>query len=219
MPNFEAWKTKQREIYDRFARSTDEVEGIIPNIPESQGGYLIILRHSEEISEKAASFSDRISNCVPALTYDRDTIHTTISDYGLSEDFEPDQSILRKLCDAVLSMEESPIIDYTSWLYNPNTVIVAGNPNRQFLEIAEEIKTNAQGKGIELRLPWGAHITANRFTKKKTRNELSDFFKLMQEAPILGKSKPEHLDVGHFKLNKQGFGITTYERFTISSQG
>jgi len=215
MQDFNAWKTKQQEIYNRFSKGNGGIEKTVPNIPESQGGYLILLRHPEEVSEKAASFSDRISNCIPALNYDRDTIHTTISDYCLSEDFEPDQSILRKLCDAVLPIGDSSIIDYTSWLYNPNTVIVAGNPNRQFLEIAEEIRTNAQMNGIELRLPWGAHITTNRFTEERTRKELSDFVKLMQEAPVLGVSKPQSIEVGHFTLDKQGFRITTYERFTL----
>ena len=217
MQDFEQWHKAMQGIYGRFKRDGDKIEETIPNIPESQGGYIIVLRHPEDISERVSSFSKRISSCVPALTYDRDTIHTTLSDHIPEGVFEPDQSILRNLCDAVSNIERTPpSIDYTSWLYNPNTVLVAGNPDKKFLEMIEKIKAEMQEKETELRLPWGAHITTNRFTERKTNRELFDFFKLMQEAPVLGKSKPKYIDVGHFSFSEQGFRITTYERFNLN---
>jgi len=149
--------------------------------------------------------------------YDKKTIHTTIFDYSLSEGFKPDEAILKDLCAVALNIRGNNVsIDYSRWLYNQNTVLVAGEPSRQFLEIAEEMKTNAQKRGIEPRLAWGAHITTNRFTEGRRRSELSDFFELMKEAPVLGKSDPIYMDVGYFIFDRQGFNITPYERFNLN---
>ena len=43
----------------------------------------------------------------------------------------------------------------------------------------------------------------------------SVFFKLMKEAPILGESTPENIDVGYFDFGRNGFKIETYERFKL----
>lgn len=218
MQSFEKWRENMRGVYGESTKSAEEIERINPSIPESQGGYLIILRHSEEISEKIANFSERVSNCVPAVKYDKDTIHTTVSDYLLGENFEPDYEILKNLSDTVSNVRGKRLlsIDYSEWLYNSNTVLVAGEPNHQFLAIAEEVKANAQKKEIDLRLPWGAHITTNRFAEEKTRKELSDFFELIKEAPVLGTSKPQFIDVGYFTFSEQVFKVTPYERFNLA---
>lgn len=217
MEDFEEWRENMNGIYDKFNRNGSPMNGTTPNIPKSQGGYICVLRHPKEISEKVANFSERISNCIPSLMYDADTIHTTIFDYSLSEEFESDETILKDLCGAASNIGRNDVsINYSEWLYNPNTVLVVGDSNKQFLEIAEKMKTHTQKKGIEPRLAWGAHITTNRFTEEKTRNELSDFFKLMKEAPILGKSNPRYMDIGHFIFDRQGFNITSYERFSLN---
>jgi 2'-5' RNA ligase len=216
---FQEFLTKQGEVYDRF-RNTSRVKtlGLEPTIPQSpQGGYLIILRHPKEIAERVADFSRRIADSVPAVVYDAETVHTTISDYGIQEGFKPDEGILRKLCQVVArrKIRETPVISYTEWLYNQNTAIVAGNPNETFLHLAEEIRSEADKEGINLRPPWGAHITTNRFKEKRTPQELGDFFRLMQEAPILGTSRPEFIDVAYFDFSPDHFNVQVHERFPL----
>lgn len=217
MESFEQWSARMQEIYDGFSKGDERVESTISTIPESQGGYLIILRHSQEISEKIARFSERVSLSVPSIKYDAETIHTTISDYSLTSELEPDEEVLRNLSESVISSSRiSSRINYLDWRYNTNTVLVEGRPEKQFLDLSKEIRESAQKKGIDLRLPWGAHITTNRFTENLAKAELSDFFRLMQEAPEIGLSVPRYLDVGYFQLNKQGLNITFYERFNLS---
>jgi len=74
---------------------------------------------------------------------------------------------------------------------------------------------SAEQAGIELNHPsWGAHITTARFTQSKTPAELSDFFKLMESAPIIGKSKPSVIEVSFFKVG-DGLEYQCHERFSL----
>ena len=217
--DFTEFIAKQEEVYNKFRDiSKLEIEGTKPSIPDSQGGYLIIFRHPLKVTEKVEGFSKRISQIVPAIVYDSATIHTTISDFGIKEGFAPEKDILEKLCNSArrVFFKDTPAISYSEWLYNQNTVIVAGMPDETFLEIAQGIYSSGEKNGIKLRMPWGAHITVNRFTEQKSPEELKDFFKLMKEAPVLGKSVPENIDVAYFDFSPKGFKTTTYERFKLS---
>ncbi|MEK6925730.1 MAG: hypothetical protein AABW50_00465 [Nanoarchaeota archaeon] len=215
---FKEFLGKQEEVYSRF-RDTSKVkaEGTKPNIPESQGGYLIVLRHPLEIAQEIGEFSKRISQAVPLIVYDSSTIHTTISDFGIKENFIPKKDTLERLCDSVrvVLILNKPIIFYSEWLYNQNTIIVAGTPDKAFLEAAQNIYSSGEKNFVKLRLPWGAHITTDRFTEQKNPEELKDFFKLMKEAPTLEESVPENIDVGYFDFSPKGFDLTVYERFKL----
>ncbi|MDD5192190.1 MAG: hypothetical protein PHH54_00155 [Candidatus Nanoarchaeia archaeon] len=215
---FQEFLRKQEEVYDKF-RDTSKLqnEGTKPDIPKSQGGYLIVLRHPLEIAQKIEEFSRRISQAVPAIVYDSATVHTTISDLGIKGNFAPEKDTLERLCNSVRGalIVNKPTISYLEWLYNQNTVIVAGMPNQVFLEVAQNVYSSAEGNGVQLRLPWGAHITSNRFAEQKSPEELTDFFKLMNEAPVLGNSVPKNIDVAYFDFSPKGFKTTTYERFSL----
>jgi hypothetical protein len=228
---FQEFLTEQEKVYTKFrdASKTVETEGTKPNLPQNpQGGYLIAFRHPLEIAERIEAFSMRLAQTVPLMVYDAKTIHTTLSDYGIREDFSPDKTILDKLCGAVRRhmTVEPPKISYAEWLYNQNTMIIAGVPNSEFLQIANQVIAGESPyatfkadnrllseAGIKLRMPWGAHITAGRFTEQRTPKELSDFFKLIKEAPEIGEGIPPNIDVSYFNFSKEGFKLTTYDRF------
>jgi|SRR3989344_1753997 len=205
---------KQSEIYNRL-KDTRKIraEGTEPrSLP--QGGYLIMFRHSLDTAVAVERFSRRIACVVPSIAYDAETVHTSISDYMLSDDFKVDKEILEKLGRAANSIKNqpSPVIEYSSadypnWLYNQNSVIIPGIPDGQFLGLTKMVVDGAKQEGMELRLPWGAHITTNRFTQKTSPNELKDFFKLMNKAPRLGTSFPIFIDVGYFNFSPAGFII------------
>ena len=207
----------QGEVYAKFRDTSKlEAEGTKPNISNFQG-YMISFRHRSEIAQRAEDFSKRLSQTVPLMVYDSDTIHTTISDFGIKEDFTQNKDILERLCSCVrdVIVQNKPEISYREWLYNQNTVLVAGIPNQAFFNVAQNICSLGEKNRVQLRLPWGAHITAGRFTEQKSPRELSDFLKLMKEAPVLGTSMPEKIDVAYFDFNRDGFKIICYERFKI----
>jgi hypothetical protein len=84
-------------------------------------------------------------------------------------------------------------------------IINPGIPDETFLSIALEITKKAKEKNISLRLPWGAHMTTGRFKEVVQPEYLTDFFKLMKEAPIVGKSSPYKITISHFILTKEEF--------------
>ena len=215
---FNEFLDKQDEVYSRF-RDTSKIhnEGTKPAVPERQGGYLIVFRHSQEIAQKISDFSKRISQAIPSLFYDFATIHTTISDLIMGENFTPEKDTLEKLCASVVvaKIVNKPQILYSEWLYNQNTVLAAGIPDQPFFDIIQDVYSLGKQKGLSVRLPWGAHITVSRFLEERKPEELDDFVKLMKEAPILGESTPENIDVGYFDFGRNGFKIETYERFKL----
>ena len=218
MDDFNEWLLKQQEVYTRFRNSTIKIEGTRPNTPtKNTGGYLVAFRHPEEVREKISSFSRKIAETTPLLIYGKDVIHTSITDFSVMENFSPEPGILRSLCDIVrkFNNKQSPKIDYQQWLYNQNTIILEGTPNELFFNYGWDVKNSGGEKHIQLRLPWGAHITANRFKEEKNPEELRDFFKLMREAPVIGMTFPECIDVCTFSFDINGFELKTYERFNL----
>lgn len=217
--NFEEFIVKQESIYKRFKDTTlIEKDGIVPKIPLQQGGYLIAYRHPIEITNKLSIFSERVGRIIPALTYNKKNAHTSISDYQVADNFSPDNSVLQSLSMIVSANLPSGKVEinYNEWLLNQNTGIVAGIPNSLFFENARQIVENAAKESRELRLPWGAHITVNRFLKtSKEYNEISELLKVFKESPPLGISIPKNIDVGHFILTPEEFRFEVSERFKL----
>jgi len=216
---FQAFIEKQDGIYSRF-RDTSKVEqeGIVPNVPQLQGGYLIAYRHPRKIADALGEFSEKVSKIVPSLTYDAQNAHTTISDYQVGEDFSLDSSVLQNLSGAVsvnLPFLKRPNIDYQEWLLNQNTGLAGGIPNLSFLENAERIIKLADEREIQLRLPWGVHITTNRFLENRSPEEIAELINLFKTSKPLGVSKPDTIDVAYFHFTPNGFDFNTYERFPL----
>jgi len=217
---FQEFLTKQEEVYQNFKNSEETVrkEGIKAHDSKGESAYFIAFRHLPEIAEKVEEFSLRIARELPSLTYMKEAVHTTISDYNVRKDFTLNPDILRKLSTAVYSIREElsrVSIDYTKWLYNQDTLIAAGMPNESFLRNSEIIRDAAVAEGLELRLPWGAHITTARFEESLSPDSLSDFYKLMQEAVPIGNSIPFAIDIGVGHITEE-FELNTYERFQLN---
>lgn len=221
MPTFQEFLTKQERIYNQF-RDTGKIktEGIKKGF-QPQGGYLIVFRHRPATAEQIEGFASKIQEVAPALTYNRENLHTTISDYQLTplDQFSPDEDILQRLSRGVhasLCNMQPPEIQLGDWLYNQTSVILEGIPNEQFIHTTNDILTRATKEGIELRFPWGAHSTTARFMEERKPDQLEGFFELMQSAPVLGETKPYAIDVGYFHL-KDDFTLHVHERFHVGN--
>lgn len=225
IPTFQEFLKGQEEVYKKFRDNLGKVknEGIKNGISESTGGYLIVFRHPESIRERLAAFSDRICKNVPAIRYDKELVHTSLSDYGIVplKKFFPSEKILSGIASSIHDIKSkiiAPVINLGDCLYNQNTAIFEGYPNIDFLDTTKEVINRVyerSNKEIELRLPWGAHTTIARFNKDVSASELEDFFKLMKEAPKLGLSRLEFLDVSSFSLSPQSMDYSGYKRFKL----
>ena len=222
MDDFERFLREQGQIYQKFKRLSDEAkekgtkrDPFMAPKPKIKSGYLIGLVHPPEITDVVGQFSERIKAEAPVIIYPKDVLHTTFSNYDVKVIMPDgqtalDKDISDKLCQAAYSCRRNWGIEigFSSWLYNLTTIIVEGHPNPAFLECAKEIKKAAAALDIELGLPWGAHMTADRFLKEAGPENLKGFFKLMEEAPAIGVSRPTHLRVGYFILSD---GINSYK--------
>lgn len=216
---FNEFVEKQRMIYDKFRdTSAIEQEGLVPRIPTQQGGYLIAFRHPEKITDSLGEFSYQSSRIVPAITYDGANAHTTISDFQVQDGFSPDSKILENLARLVYAnnpFSSDVTIDYNAWLLNQSTGIAAGEPNPGFYNLAEKIVAYAQQQGTQLRLPWGAHITTNRFLKAGSPEEVRELLAFYRRSKPLGYSTPRCIDVGSFIFTPAGFDFKVHERFVL----
>ncbi|GIU68973.1 MAG: hypothetical protein KatS3mg002_0209 [Candidatus Woesearchaeota archaeon] len=222
---------KQGEIYDRF-KDEDKFlkDGVIPNVKPQQSGYLVIFRHPDSIAERVQKLSEKINTITPVVLYSKSHIHTTITDYKLTEeDFTPDKNVLENMARAVHDIKKditASEIFYFDWFTNSNTVIAAGTPDDNFLDVAQKYLTAAEKIGLTtnpkeggIRMPWGAHITAARYMNKldpvKDKEKIKELLNTIKSTPVLGISKTEFIDVGYFTIKGDKMEYTIHERFKI----
>jgi hypothetical protein len=146
------------------------------------GEYIIALKHPSHINEKIARFVERINEEIPSVKYSEHDLHTSITTYGQTpvksiSDFQPDKKLLEKLVASTSGVKDlsGPSIIYEGWGFNADTVIVKGVPSYHFLDISQKVVEKGKKQGLELRMPWGSHITATRFSEELSPEELKGF--------------------------------------------
>ncbi|MEW9096902.1 MAG: hypothetical protein AB2417_17640 [Clostridiaceae bacterium] len=210
---------KQEKIYAEF-RDTSKVEadGVIPQISYNKGGYIIALRHSDNIVAGIEQFTEKISRVTPIIKYEESNIHTTLATYQVVDGFSPAKDILENLMNIVcdnFSLIKKIEIDYHEWLMNQDSGIAGGTPNLDFYENVRRIVEYAHGCGIDLKFPWGAHITISRFLEKISHEQTLELLNIFKNSNPLGISRPKYIDVGYFILTPKNFKINVFERFEI----
>lgn len=219
---FSEFLAKQESIYTEFRNTSKiELEGIIPKIFENQGGYIIAYRHSENIIEGIKEFSEKISRIVPSIIYNEGNIHTTLATFQVSDNFVFDKILLKNIINSVhasVPLIKKVEIEYTEWLMNQDSGIVGGIPNPAFFENIKKVVEYAMKAGIQLKSPWGAHITISRFLESVSKEQTLELLNLFKNSKPLGLSKIEYVDVGYSVLTPKEFKLNIYERFKITKQ-
>jgi len=192
---------RQKEIYGEFEEDIIGVQknGLRPNMPDYHGGYSICWRHDDDIIEKVKGVADNVGSYVGSLIYDnKNTVHSTITyiAFGAPDLYEEQKmDLMVRMVENVASVLKKPLIDYTKWLMNYDTVIAAGLADKNFYYSARMIVGACRKLGLDLRMPWGSHITAARFLEKKNGNEVSDLINYVKQVKPVGKSKMSLLEV------------------------
>jgi len=219
MLTYEEFIEKQESIYQKFRNASQDLVGkkTSPDKHIGKGSFGIVYKHPKNVNDAVEFMSQKFSAIIPTLFYFADSVHTTISDYNLDFDFEPEASVAQSLVDIVEKAAPNitqPTIDYKGWLFNGSSVVAEGYPNEPFYENAVTLVRAAENSGIELRMPWGAHITVAR---AKAENPITQqALKLISSSPAIGRSCPESLDVVAFYIGKEEVKITrTYKKFDL----
>lgn len=224
---FQEYNSKQDKIYDKFRatmRSIQQLQ-IAPCVKEPTSGYIVAFRHSDTISQKLERFSANVAKLVPSMRFNRFDVHTTITVYRKQplDTFNVDSNILDSLRSAFHQIDTSHFrsvrIDYQECLFNSEAVIVAGKPNDAFWQVGESLRDVGKQYGLDLRMPWGGHITVGRYLNNSDKiSELSEL--VANRMPKLGISTPVSVVVGYYECSKSGFRLfadTEYEFGSISS--
>ena len=220
----------QNGIYKQIQDQGNKVfsEGIKPDkaVVEEHGGLLISFRHPIEMMEKLEEFSSKIAEVTPAVPFGVSNAHTTISDYNVAPNYRVDwenketdllcKNLIKAITTALGKIESNSLkINFTGFIYNQTTVIATGTPNEAVLNLVQAIRNSAEEMGITLRMPWGMHITTNRFTEAKSQGELSEFFILMKNIPHLGLSYPVAIDLSYFYIANNKEVLHLIQRFKL----
>jgi len=216
---FNEFLAKQEKIYTEFRDTSKiELEGLIPQISNNKGGYIIVLRHSDNIVTGIEDFNEKINRVTSSIKYDKSNIHTTLATYQLVDGFCPIKGNLEDLTNIVYHnflFFKKIEIEYYEWLLNQNSGIVRGIPNLAFFENVRGITDYAQRYGIHLEFPWGAHITISRFLEIISHEQILKLLDIFKNSKPLGISRPKYIDVGYFILTPENLTINVFERFRI----
>lgn len=192
------WKAKMSGIYSDFevGMKLATQDGMKPDpvITDRKGGYFIGFSLHQSVTEQVAEFASRAKALVPSLVvYQESNLHTTISDLGVTANFVPGASkdhdlILQKLSRAVTatqSLRYGVGCSYKNgFIFNQTTGILRGVPSESFLAYAELAIAKAKEEGIELRLPWGSHVSFARTSEVVTAEDAVKLAKLCKIFPI-----------------------------------
>lgn len=233
------FREKQSSIYDRFAATQKTLgkDAILSGNVTPQSAFLVAFRHPNSIAEPTESFSAAVHGAlatpgseVSSLVYDKASLHTTLSDFGLGEGLiDPDNPEDRKILDALALAVQRGLgdvglrtilqraVSFEKPLVNANSAIIAGDANDAVLDIIGAVRGASQNtlRGDGLKGSWGAHMTAARFHGTSTLPQAGMVAELAQSTKAIGKSAPTSVDVGWLEVNPKGFTYNVHESFPL----
>ncbi|MEK7612545.1 MAG: hypothetical protein AAB449_00125 [Patescibacteria group bacterium] len=200
--NWQEFLKKQRDVYGQIRakqvdlhRSGTEVE---QTWAARRGAFGIALLHPFKIADQFAELSYKISQEVPAVEYRPWDIHTSLVGTPFEQPFlykpndKEHRRVLRALVRVATKTAERfgnlgcPIL-YRSYLYTPQAVIAAGQPQPMFIDLVEELRAECVAEGLaEVRTTWGAHATISRFTSKCPADNLGGLIPLLERSSVRG---------------------------------
>lgn len=211
--SFENYLRKQNRVYRQFQTAMKTVPTVhtSPLVAEPASGYIVAWLHDDALIDRLAQLNNQINKIVPVMRFDRHNAHTTITVFQLqpADGFQVDEQLLQSLTKACFEIEsqllQSVCIQFDRWLFKEDAVIAAGQPNDAFWQVGEALQNAGKQYRLELRLPWGAHITTARFLAKSTKvAALND---LLHQTQGLGQSRPQAVVVGHFTCDQAGLRL------------
>ena len=231
---FGEFLAKQEQIYARFRAQEAVVrqQGLIPDaaVQNELGGFVIAWKHPPSRARAVAELSREIGEIVPVMEYSAWSVHTTLSDHRVSPGFEVNvgseehwntlQALSAGAKKAVHDAADKNLpqceVHYTApWLCNQTTVIAQGVPNVAFMALGDAVRSACQERGIELRPPWGAHITVARFRTRADPKKAESLLQLLQATSPIGTSVPETLEVGSFSMAGGNFTYEVHQRLPL----
>lgn len=210
---------KQDKIYSEFRDTLKiKVEGLKPNIEENKGGYIIALKHSDNIINNISNITSKIYKEIACIKYDGDNIHTTLATYNECIGFKVNKEeleLIANIAENNISLMKDVKINYLECLMNQDTVIVAGIPDEHFVDYVDSTEREANKYNIKIKRPWGAHITISRFLENIEYDKILNLLDIVKDNTEIGVSMPLAIDIGYFNLTNDTFNINVYKSIKL----
>jgi hypothetical protein len=211
------YEANQERIYQDDFRATMTSLPMVqtsPCVSEPTAGYIVAWLYPESLNIQAAQFNTDLNAIVPTIHFDGRNIHTTITVHQkqLAAQFQPNEKTLQLLTIACENLESQVLravrIRFEEWLFNKDAAIAAGRPNAAFWQVGEALQAAGNARGLDLRMPWGGHITVARFLADSVK--VTDLRELARGTTGLGESQPRAILVGHYLCGPSTFHLIPY---------
>ena len=80
---------RQTRIYNEIEENALNLDRLKKAEFRNNGGYIIALRHSDNVIEIIKELNEKISEIIPIMKYDEFNIHTTMASFGECPEFKP----------------------------------------------------------------------------------------------------------------------------------
>lgn len=221
MGEYEVFLEKQEAIYQKdFRGAIDAIlkEGFTPDttLEVTKQAFIVLFRLPEQVASQVADLSRHVAEVVPAMVYDKSSIHSTILVHRLSEQTIADDDLDCQLIQAGVKQglttagdhPRKAAIDFTGCLSNKSTSILIGKPNESCFITRQSIIEGCRQAGLEnVRGGWGAHVTFSRYLSDYTAVQAIDL--LTKVAPI-GFTKMSAVEAARFTIDRDGFRLDPF---------
>jgi len=217
--NFTDYIHRQNAIYNELRCNSKLLDNLYPHDFINSGGYIMALRHSNNITDNIEKLNEKINKIIPIMKYDRTNLHTTFATYLMKDNFIPDKRVLDKIIhifEEITIKFEKIRISYSDYLIDNSAIILAGNPNIGFFNNCNNIIELLHNEKLLFDFPWGAHITVCRFLQNGSKKQIEDLHKLISESNDLYESTPMYIDIGYSENNGREFKLNLYKRIKIN---
>lgn len=219
----DTYEANQNRIYENDFRAVMEtLTGVQASdcMVKPSAGYIVAWLYPESVMQVVENMNGRVHGTVPTISFDRHNAHTTITVYQKQSQagFTPHKPTLQALAAACNSLDWQLLrtvrIDFQEWLFNREAVIAAGRPNAAFWRVGEALQAAGRAYGLDLRMPWGAHMTVARFLRSS--DNVAGLLRLMRGTAVLGPTRPGAIVVGHYTCGPAAFHLVPFEVRTLA---
>ncbi len=214
--SIDAYQARQNQIYRQFQTAMETLPAVLasPLVAEPAAGYIVAWLHTDSLMAQLAQVNGQINAIVPVMRFDGSNAHTTITVYQLqpADGFQLNEQTLQSLTTACFEIDDSLLqtvrIRFDQWLFKEDAVIAAGQPNDAFWQVGEALRNAGKKHNLDLRMPWGAHITAARYLADS--DKVAELTTLLRQTSGLGESRPQAVVVGHFTCSQAGLSLNRH---------
>ncbi len=208
---------QQQSVYSEITSEQELVSkrGLQPNVNVLNGeqGVLLALNYDKRVNEILEKVSQTISEIVPSVVYTRNDFHTTIISKKYTKLGEKDILLnnFKAIASHIKVKKLQPVIYFFKWLYNSNSLLLAGKADLNMYGIVDDILNSKSGKILDLKMPIMNHITVSRFTQSVDTEKLNSLLTYINNLEALGFVPAKSLVIASFKINKKHFQLHIYE--------